>query len=32
VYKLNDERSRIKKRINIEQGSDIIEEKSYKNI
>jgi hypothetical protein len=32
VYKLNDERSRIKKRINIEQGSDIIEEKSYINI
>jgi hypothetical protein len=32
VYKLNDERSRIKKVINIEQGSDIIEEKSYSTI
>ena len=29
VYKLNDERSRIKKMINTEHGSDIVEEKSY---
>lgn len=29
VYKYNDERARIKKEINIESGSDIIEEKSY---
>jgi hypothetical protein len=30
VYELNDKRSRIKKEINIKYGSDIIEEKSYK--
>lgn len=29
IYKYNDERSRIKKIINLEHGSDIIEEKSY---
>ena len=29
VYKFNDERCRIKRMINIEQGSEIIEEKSY---
>lgn len=29
VYLYNDERSRIKKEINIKTGSDIIEEKSY---
>ena len=29
IYKYNDERSRIKKMINLEHGSDIIEEKSY---
>jgi hypothetical protein len=29
IYKFNDERARIKKLINIEQGSDIVEEKSY---
>ena len=29
IYKFNDERARIKKLINLEQGSDIIEEKSY---
>lgn len=29
VYKLNDERSRLKKSINIDEGSDIIEEKSH---
>ena len=29
VYKFNDERSRIKKEINIKTGSNIIEEKSY---
>jgi hypothetical protein len=29
VYRLNDERSRIKKDINIKYGSDLIEEKSY---
>jgi hypothetical protein len=29
IYKYNDERCRIKKIINIEQGSDIVEEKSY---
>jgi len=29
VYKLNDERSRLKKIINIEEGSDIVEEKSH---
>lgn len=29
VYKLNDERSRLKKTINIEQGSNFVEEKSY---
>lgn len=29
VYKFNDERSRIKKDINIAHGSDIVEEKSY---
>jgi len=30
VYRLNDERSRIKKAINIASGSRLIEEKSYK--
>ncbi len=30
VYVLNDERARIKKEINIKTGSDLIEEKSYK--
>lgn len=30
VYITNDERSRIKKEINLQTGSDIIEEKSYK--
>ena len=30
VYFTNDERSRIKRKINIEFGSEIIEEKSYK--
>jgi hypothetical protein len=29
IYKFNDERARIKKLINLEQGSDIVEEKSY---
>ena len=29
IYKFNDERARIKKLINVEQGSDIVEEKSY---
>ena len=29
VYKLNDERARIKKEVNIKYGSEIIEEKSY---
>lgn len=29
IYKVNDERSRIKKLINIEHDSDIVEEKSY---
>lgn len=29
IYKCNDERCRIKKVINIEHGSDIVEEKSY---
>lgn len=29
IYKFNDERARIKKIINIEQGSNIVEEKSY---
>ena len=29
VYKLNDERARIKKEINIKYGSDFVEEKSY---
>lgn len=29
VYKLNDERSRLKKIINIEEGSTIVEEKSH---
>ena len=29
IYKYNDERARIKKMINLEHGSDIIEEKSY---
>lgn len=29
VYKLNDERAAIKKKINSEYGSDIVEEKSY---
>ena len=30
VYQLNDRRSRIKKEINLQYNSDIIEEKSYK--
>ena len=30
VYKLNDERAEIKKRINILYGSEFLEEKSYK--
>jgi len=30
VYKLNDQRARIKKKINIETNSQLIEEKSYK--
>jgi hypothetical protein len=30
VYKLNDERAEIKKRINILYGSQFLEEKSYK--
>lgn len=30
VYFTNDERSKVKKRINLEYGSDFIEEKSYK--
>ena len=29
IYKFNDERAKIKKIINVEQGSDIVEEKSY---
>jgi hypothetical protein len=29
IYKFNDERARIKKIINMEHGSDIVEEKSY---
>jgi len=29
VYKLNDERARIKKEVNVKYGSEIIEEKSY---
>jgi len=29
VYKLNDERSRLKKTINVEEGSNIVEEKSH---
>ena len=29
IYKFNDERARIKKTINLEQGSNIVEEKSY---
>jgi hypothetical protein len=29
IYKFNDERARIKKIINLEQGSNIVEEKSY---
>lgn len=29
VYKINDERSRIKKEINITSGSNLVEEKSY---
>ncbi|MGZ5052575.1 MAG: DUF6165 family protein [Methylobacter sp.] len=32
VYKLNDKRAQIKKLINIELGSEIIEEKSYKGL
>lgn len=32
VYKLNDKRAQIKKLINIELGSEIIEEKSYKSL
>jgi Family of unknown function (DUF6165) len=30
VYRLNDERARIKKEINIKYGSEFVEEKSYK--
>ena len=30
VYMVNDERSRIKRKINVETGSDLLEEKSYK--
>lgn len=30
VYFTNDERSKVKKRINLEYGSDFVEEKSYK--
>ena len=29
VYLLNDERARIKQRINVEMGSELVEEKSY---
>lgn len=29
VYKLNDERARIKKEINVKYGSELVEEKSY---
>ena len=29
VYKMNDERARIKKEINIKHGSELVEEKSY---
>ena len=29
IYKFNDERARIKKVINLEEGSNIVEEKSY---
>jgi len=29
VYKLNDERSRLKRIINVDEGSDIVEEKSH---
>ena len=29
VYKLNDERARIKKEINMKHGSEFVEEKSY---
>lgn len=32
VYIKNDERARIKKQINLEYGSEIVEEKSYKNV
>ena len=30
VYVVNDERSRVKRKINLETGSDLIEEKSYR--
>jgi hypothetical protein len=30
VYRLNDERAKIKKRINLVMNSEIVEEKSYK--
>lgn len=30
IYFTNDERSKVKKRINLEYGSDFVEEKSYK--
>jgi hypothetical protein len=29
VYRLNDERASLKKRINLEAGSQLVEEKSY---
>jgi hypothetical protein len=32
VYRLNDERSRLKKAINVASGSRIVEEKSYKSL
>ena len=30
VYRFNDERARLKKAINVESGSRLVEEKSYK--
>lgn len=32
VYLKNDERARIKKQINVQYGSEIVEEKSYQNV
>jgi hypothetical protein len=32
IYRLNDERSRLKKAINLASGSRIVEEKSYRSV